>query len=93
MTMAERQPKFDDHAETYRGFIRGSIALILGVAYVLVALASVGFASTLPVFFAFAGIIVGFIAIAVDLRTGSTSWGLALGVLAVFALITAVNVY
>lgn len=93
MTMAERQPKFDDHAETYRGFIRGSIALVLGVAYVLVALASVGFGSTLPVFLAFAGIVLGLIAIAVDVRTGSTSWGLSLGLLAVFALITAINVY
>lgn len=93
MTMAERQPNFDDHAETYRGFIRGSIALVLGVAYVLVALASVGFGSTLPVFLAFAGIVLGLIAIAVDVRTGSTSWGLSLGLLAVFALITAINVY
>lgn len=93
MTMAERQPKFDEHAETYRGFIRGSIAVILGVTNVLIALASVAFGSTLPVFLAFAGIILGHIAIAIDLRTGSPNWGLSLGFLAVYALITAVNVY
>jgi hypothetical protein len=29
MTMADRHPDFASHAETYRGFIRGSIALVL----------------------------------------------------------------
>ena len=93
MTMAEHPTKrdFEDHVETYRAFIRGSIAVILACIYVLVGLVSVTFGSTLPVFLAFAGIIVGFIAIAIDLRTGAQRWPLSLGVLLIFALITALN--
>lgn len=93
MTMAEHptHSELEEHRETYRGFLRGSIAFVLATVYVLVALVSVAFGSALPVFFAFAGIIIGFIAIAVDLRSGARRWPLSLGVLAVFALITALN--
>lgn len=93
MTMAEHpsQRDFQDHVETYRSFIRGTVAVIFACVYVMVGLVSVSFGSTLPVFLAFAGIILGFIAIAIDLRTGAQRWPLALGGLAVFALITALN--
>lgn len=95
MTMADHptHPELEPHRETYQGFVRGSIAVILACVYVLVALVSVGFGSTLPVFLAFAGIIFGVIAIIIDVRAGSRRWGLSLGVLVVFALITALNVY
>jgi hypothetical protein len=93
MTMAEHPTtrEFEEHWQTYRGFIRGSIAIVLACVYVMVALISVAFGSALPVFLAFAGIIVGIIAIAIDLRSGAQRWPLSLGVLVLFALITALN--
>jgi hypothetical protein len=93
MTEAGHHHDLEPHAETWHGFIRGSIATILATIFILVGLVSIGFGSTLPLFLGFVGIIVGHLAIAIDLRTGSHSWGLALGVLAVFALITVINIY
>ena len=91
--MAERQPDLESHADTYRGFIRGGIAMVLAAVFILVGLLSIGFGSVLPLFLGFVGIIVGFIAIAIDLRTGSRNWGLSLGILLVYFLITAMNIY
>ncbi len=93
MTMAEHPTprEFEEHWQIYRGFIRGSIAIVLACIYVMVGLLSVAFGSTLPVFLAFAGIIIGSLAIAIDLRSGAQRWPLSLGVLAAFALITALN--
>ena len=93
MTEAERHHDYEPHAATWHGFIRGSIATILATAYILVGLISIGFGSTWPLFLGFLGIIVGHSVIAIDLRTGSPSWGLSLGTLAVFALITVINIY
>jgi hypothetical protein len=93
MTMADPQHDFEPHAETWHGFIRGSIATILATIFVLVGLVSIGFGSTLPLFLGFVGMIAGFVAIAIDLRTGSRAWGASLGVLAVFTLITLINIY
>jgi hypothetical protein len=93
MTMADRHPDFEAHAETYRGFIRGSIALVLACVFVLVGLLSIGFGSILPLFLGFVGMIAGFIAIAIDLRTGTRTWGLSLGILLAYFLITAINIY
>jgi hypothetical protein len=81
----------EEHRSTYEGFVKGAIVLSLVSAFVLVALVSFGFAHTLNVFTGFAGLILGFIGIAVDARTGSR-WFLSLGVLVLFGLITAVNV-
>jgi hypothetical protein len=93
MTMADRRHDFEPHAETWHGFIRGSIAVILACVYVLVGLVSIGFGAILPLFLGFVGMIVGFIAIAIDLRTGSRAWGASLGFLAVYVLITLINIY
>jgi len=93
MTMAERRHDYEPHAQTWHGFIRGSIAVILACVYVLVGLVAIGFGSTWPLFLGFLGIIAGIVAIAIDLRTGARSWGLSLGVLALFALITFINIY
>lgn len=82
----------DAHASTYDGFIRGSIATVLLCAFVLVALASFAFGGTLNVFIGFAGLIAGLIAALIDIRSGSHRWFLTIGVLVIFALITAVNV-
>jgi uncharacterized membrane protein len=97
MTMADDQHDvqhdFEPHAETWHGFIRGSIATILATIFVLVGLVSIGFGSFLPLFLGFLGMIAGFVAIAIDLRTGSTAWGASLSVLGLFALITLINIY
>ena len=93
MTMADDQHDFQPHAETWHGFIRGSIALIVASISILVGLVSIGFGSTLPLFLGFLGIIAVHIAIAIDLRTGSTAWGASLSVLGLFTLITLINIY
>ena len=97
MTMADDhhdvQHDFQPHAETWHGFVRGSIALILASVSILVGLVSIGFGSFLPLFLGFLGIIAVHIAIAIDLRTGSPSWGASLSVLGLFALITLINIY
>ena len=79
------------HRSTYRGFVTGSIALSLICAFVLVSLVSFRFAETLNVFMGFAGLIVGIVAVLIDVRTGGR-WLLSLGALVLFGLITAVNV-
>lgn len=81
----------EEHRSTYGGFVKGAIVLTLVSFYVLVALVSFRFAHTLNVFTGFAGLILGFTAVAIDARTGSR-WFLSLGVLVLFGLITAVNV-
>lgn len=93
MTEADRHHDYEPHAATWHGFIRGSLATILAAVYVLVGLVCIGFGSTWPLFIGFVGMILGHIAIAIDLRTGSRSFGLSLGLLAVFALITIINIY
>lgn len=92
MSAAANGTDFSAHQQTYKGFIRGSIALVLACAYVLVALVSVGFAHSFPVLIAFLGLIFGTIALLIDLKTGSKKWLLSGGLLLVFALVTAANI-
>ena len=79
------------HRYTYEGFIKGSIALSLVCGFVLVALVDFRFAHTLNVFTGFGGLILGIVAVLIDVRRGS-SWFLSLGLLVLFGLISAVNV-
>jgi hypothetical protein len=80
------------HRGTYGNFVRGSVALVLVCAFVLVALCSFAFGQTLHVLLGFAGLIIGIIAVLIDARSGSQRWLLSIGVLVLFGLITAVNV-
>lgn len=82
----------DAHRNTYGAFVRGSVALGIICALVLVALCSFAFGHTLNVFTGFAGLIIGIIAVLIDARSGSPRWLLSLGVLVLFGLITAVSV-
>ena len=84
---------YQPHAQTWHGFIRGSIATIIATIFVLVGLVSIGFGSTWPLFIGFVGMILGHVFVAIDLRTGSRSFALSLGFLAVFTLITLINIY
>lgn len=82
----------DAHRRTYSAFVRGSAALGIICAFVLVALCSFAFGKSLNVFIGFAGLIIGHIAVLIDWRSGSQRWLLSVGALVLFALITAVNV-
>jgi hypothetical protein len=79
------------HERTYEGFLKGSIILGIVSLLALLALINVGFGQSLPLFKAFAGLIIGILAVLIDVRSGGR-WILSLGVLAAFALITAMNI-
>ena len=81
----------EEHRNTYNAFIKGSVALSIVCGYVLVALVSFRFAPTFNVFMGFGGLILGIVAVLIDLRRGG-NWSLPVGLLVLFGLITAVNV-
>lgn len=81
---------FEDHKSTYEGFLKGSMALSLICAFVLVALCAFRFMDFLNVFTGFAGLIVGIIAVLIDLRSGGR-WYLSGGLLVLFGLFVAIN--
>jgi Bacterial aa3 type cytochrome c oxidase subunit IV len=94
--MADHSPAhkprgFQDHKETYDGFLKGSVALSIVCLFVLVALVAFRFMPSLNVFTGFAGIIAGIIAVLIDLRTGA-KWYLSGGLLVLFGLFVAANV-
>ena len=79
------------HRATYEGFLKGAIVLTIMCLYVLVALVSFAFVAKGNVFLGFAGLIIGVIALLIDMRAGN-KWYLSVGWLVVFGLITAVLV-
>ena len=80
------------HRATYSGFVRGAIVIILCCAFVLVSLCEFAFGHVWPLFMGFGGLIVGIAVVAIDARSGSRTWALALIVLVVYGLITAINI-
>ncbi|MBL8790396.1 MAG: hypothetical protein JNM45_07845 [Rhizobiales bacterium] len=93
--MADHSPShtprgFEDHKETYAGFLTGSIALGIICAYTLVALVAFGFMDNFNVLVGFAGLIVGLIATLIDARAGG-KWYLSGGLLVLFGLFVAIN--
>jgi membrane associated rhomboid family serine protease len=80
------------HRATYEGFLKGCIIVTLCALFIMLALVNVGFGSSMPIFKAFAGIIIGVVAVLIDTRAGSGRWILSIGVLALFALVTAMNI-
>lgn len=81
---------FEDHKSTYEGFLTGSIALSLLCAYVLVALCAFRFMDSFNVFTGFAGLIVGVLAVLIDVRAGGR-WYLSGVLLVLFGLFVAIN--
>jgi hypothetical protein len=81
----------EEHNRAYEGFVTGSVALSIICGFVLVSLVAFRFAHTLNVFTGFAGLIIGLVAVLIDVRTGG-KWYLSGGLLVLFGLITAVNV-
>jgi lipopolysaccharide export LptBFGC system permease protein LptF len=81
---------YEEHAKTYDAFIKGSIALTILCFYVLVALVAFAFvASSTNLLVGFGGLVIGTLALIIDLRVGG-SWKLSVGWLVIFGLLTAV---
>lgn len=81
-----------DHQATYAGFLIGSVALTLICLYLLVALVAFRFVShPLNLLMGFGGLILGVIAILIDMRA-SGRWYVSGGLLAVFGLLTAIAI-
>ena len=81
----------DEHRRTYEAFIKGAVALSISCFYVLVALVEVRFTPSFNVLLAVVGLVVGFIAVAIDARAGGR-WLLSGGLLVLFGLVTAVTI-
>jgi hypothetical protein len=79
------------HTHAYEGFLKGSIVLALCCGLILLALINVGFGHSHEIFKAFAGLIVGFLGVLIDVRSGG-KWMLSVGILLIFGIITAMNV-
>ena len=81
---------FEEHAKTYDGFIKTSIAGTILCLYVLVALVAFAFvASATNLLVGFGGLIIGILALIIDLRLGS-GWKLSVGWLVLYGLLTTV---
>lgn len=94
--MADHSPThkprgFQDHKETYEGFLKASMAVSIVCGFILVALCAFAFMTSLNVLTGFAGISVGLIGVLVDLRTGA-KWYLSGALLVLFGLFVAANV-
>ncbi len=80
---------FSEHKATYQGFLKGSIILGIYCFYVLVALVAFAFIQNSNLLIGFGGLILGALALLIDARIGN-NWYLSVGLLVIFALITAV---
>jgi uncharacterized membrane protein len=76
---------------TYAGFIKGAVALTIMCLYVLVALSAFAFIEKGNVLIGFAGLIIGSIALIIDMRA-SNKWYVSVAWLVIFGLLTAVMV-
>lgn len=79
----------EEHEKTYQGFIKGSIALTILCLYVVVALVAFAFIESGNVLIGFAGLIIGTLALLIDLRAGN-NWYISAGWLVIFGLFVAV---
>jgi hypothetical protein len=93
--MADHSPShtprgFEDHKDTYEGFLTGSVALSIVCGFVLVALVAFRFMDSLNVLTGFGGIILGVLATLIDVRAGGR-WLLSGGLLVLYGLFVAIN--
>lgn len=94
--MADHSPThtpkgFDDHKDTYNGFLTGSIALSMVCLFVLVALVAFRFMDNWNVLTGFGGIILGIIATLIDVRSGG-KWYVSGALLVLYGLFVAANI-
>lgn len=76
---------------TYESFLKGAVALGIMCLYVLVALVAFAFVAKGNVLLGFAGLIIGILALIVDIRAGN-NWYISVGWLVLFGLFTAIMV-
>jgi hypothetical protein len=93
--MADHTPShtprgFQDHKETYEGFVKGSVALTMVCLFTVVALVAFRFMGSLNVLTGFAGIILGIIAVLIDMRSGK--WYVSGALLVLYGVFVAANV-
>jgi hypothetical protein len=81
---------FQDHKETYEGFLTGSVALSIICGFVLVALVAFRFMDSLNVLTGFGGLALGLLATLIDVRAGGR-WMLSGGLLVIYGLFVAIN--
>jgi multidrug efflux pump subunit AcrB len=81
----------EEHRNTYNAFIKGSVGLSIVCGYLLVALVSFRFAQSFNVFMGFGGLILGIVAVLLDVRRGS-NWYLSVGLLVLFGLVIAASI-
>jgi Bacterial aa3 type cytochrome c oxidase subunit IV len=81
---------FQDHQETYDGFVKGAVALTIVCLFVVVALCAFRFMDHLNVFTGFAGIIAGIVATLIDLRSNG-KWYVSGALLVLFGIFVAAN--
>lgn len=81
---------FADHADTYKGFLTGSIALSMVCGYILVALVAFAFMDSYNVVTGFVTIILGTLATLVAMRTGG-KWIVPGALLVLLGLLVAIN--
>jgi hypothetical protein len=94
--MADHSPShtprgFQDHKETYEGFLTGSVALTMVCLFILVALCAFRFMDNWNVLTGFAGIIAGIVATLIDVRSGG-KWYVSGGLLVLFGIFVAANI-
>ncbi len=81
-----------DHAATYNAFVKYAVALSIACFIILTSLCLFAFGPTGSIFYGFGGLIVGLIALIIDLRIGSGNWLLSGAVAVLFALFAAMLV-
>jgi hypothetical protein len=94
--MADHSPShtprgFEDHKDTYAGFITGSVALTMICLFILVALVAFRFMGSLNVVTGFGGIILGVVAVLIDTRSGG-KWYVSGALLVLYGIFVAANV-
>jgi hypothetical protein len=87
------QVDMEEHWKTYEGVLRGAVATILGTVITLIALALFAFGSgASSTVIGFLGLILGLIALVLDLRMGNKNWPLSIGFTVLFALVVLLKV-
>jgi hypothetical protein len=83
-----------DHAATYQGFLKYSVALAISCFIILTSLCIFAFAPSGILYnvLGYGGLILGLLAVIIDIRIDSGKWLLSAVVSAVFALLAAMAV-
>ncbi len=81
-----------EHEATYEGFVKGTMALSIICAFIVVALCLFGFGTSYTFLVGFGGIILSFVVTYIDARAKSTKWVLSLGSLVAYGVLVALMI-